>query len=36
MKGLRQSSSFLTSARRGEVQKFDHVEVDLGYLNPEA
>jgi hypothetical protein len=36
MKGLRQSSSFLTSARHGEVLSFDRAEVALGYLGLET
>jgi hypothetical protein len=36
MKGLRQTSSFQTSAHRGEVLNFDRLEVILGYLDPEA
>jgi hypothetical protein len=36
MMGLHQSSSFQTPAHRGEVLSFDHLEVVLGCLGPEA
>jgi hypothetical protein len=36
MKGLRQSSFFLTLVRRGEVLGFDRTEVALEHLGLEA